>query len=62
MEHEETLEYVAECIDCEGFDYCFINYSHFHEVKDVEFHRLREEYIAAHDALKAYMDEMVPQY
>ena len=53
--NESTLEYVAGCMECEGFDYCFRFYSHFAEVEDTEFHRLRAEYTAAADALEGYV-------
>lgn len=51
-----TLDNVAMCMDQEGFDYCFRNYSNFDEVKDAEFHRLREAYVAAADALENYVN------
>jgi len=43
-------------MDQEGFDYCFRNYSDFDEVKDTEFHKLREAYIAAANALEEYVN------
>lgn len=43
-------------VDNEGFDYCFIHYSDFSEVNDPEFHRLREKYVEAHNALWDYLD------
>ena len=51
-----TLDNVAWSMDQEGIDYCFRNYSDFPEVKDTEFHRLREAYIAAADALENYVN------
>jgi hypothetical protein len=50
---------VAACVDNEGFDYAFRKYSNFEDVKDKEFHRLREAYVDAADALEEYigMDE-----
>jgi hypothetical protein len=52
---ESTLEYVADCMECEGFDYCFRFYSHFAEVEDPEFHRLRSAYVNAANALEEYV-------
>lgn len=46
---------VAACIENEGFDYAFRNYSDFRDVKDQEFHRLRKAYIEAADALSDYL-------
>ena len=54
-----TLEYVAGCMEYEGFDYCFRFYSHFEEVEDPEFHRLRAEYTAAANALEEYVQAQV---
>ena len=53
---KRTLDKVAYHMDQEGFDYCFRNYSFFEEVKDAEFHKLREAYIAAADALENYVN------
>lgn len=53
----ETLNDVALSMDEEGFDYCFRNYSNFENVNDVKFHRLREAYIAAADALEQYVKD-----
>jgi hypothetical protein len=53
----ETLHEVSRCIDEEGLDYCFRNYSNFENVNDVKFHRLREAYLAAADALEEYVKD-----
>lgn len=50
-----TLEQVAGIVDNEGFDYAFRHYSDFKEVKDVEFHRLRREYVDAAILLADYI-------
>lgn len=43
-------EYVQGTCDKEGFDYAFMSYSDFKDIKDEKFHQLREAYIkAAHD-------------
>ena len=46
---------VKDCIENEGFDYTFINYSAFEHIKDEKFHDLIKKYIAAHDALENYL-------
>lgn len=46
---------VAACVENEGFDYAFRNYSDFHEVKDEEFQKLRRAYVEAADALSEYV-------
>ena len=47
---------VCACVDNEGFDYAFRNYSDFKEVKDEEFHRLRTAYVKAARELAEYLD------
>ena len=46
---------VRSCINKEGFDYCFEGYSDFKEIKDLEFHRLRNNYLIAREALIDYL-------
>lgn len=56
MERDRTtLEYVRFVVEKEGFDNAFSSYSHFEEVKDEEFHRLREAYLAAGEELADYL-------
>ena len=50
-----TLQDVADVVELEGFDYAFYGYSEFEEVDDKEFHRLRENYLAARQALADYV-------
>lgn len=50
-------DYVTQTVDQEGFDYAFINYSNFEEIEDKEFHRLRLQYVKAHDELNDYIHE-----
>jgi len=40
---EKDKEYVITKIENEGFNYCFMNYSSFEEIKDEEFHKLMVE-------------------
>lgn len=39
----------------EGFDYCFVDYSSWEEVKDETFHILRQAYIKAAYELERYI-------
>ena len=48
----EQKEIVMGVVDNEGFDYTFCDYSNFEEIKDQEFHEVREEYIKAAKKLK----------
>lgn len=45
---------VYDCVENEGFHYCFHDYDDFEEVKDPEFHRLRTAYLDAAKALAEY--------
>jgi len=53
----ETLKYVDQCIEQEGFWYCFDSYSDFKEVDDEMFHHLRMMFLAAGAALKNYVEK-----
>ncbi|HED4408754.1 TPA: hypothetical protein R4328_001876, partial [Pasteurella multocida] len=44
---QEDREYLQSIIENEGFDYAFVGYSHFKEIQDEEFHKLRLAYLAA---------------
>jgi len=46
---------ILATIDNEGFDYGFANYSSFDEIKDKEFHELREKYLEARENLAVYI-------
>jgi hypothetical protein len=50
----ESLKYVRQIVDQEGFDYAFRHKTDFKEVKDEEFHRLRQAYVEAANALGEY--------
>lgn len=52
---ENKFNIVSDKIDNEGFDYCFDGYSHWDEIKDPEFHRLRQAYLDAKEALGNYV-------
>lgn len=43
-------------IDMEGFDGVFIHRSSFSEIKDDQFHKLREAYIKSTEELKKYIE------
>jgi hypothetical protein len=54
---ENDLQYVRYCMDNEGLDYCFRNYSEFEEVQDEEFQKLRKAYVDAAEALDTYVKD-----
>ena len=55
----ELWESVQYRMDEEGFDYCFESYSHWDEIKDEEFHRLRLEFLRTMNELRNYIDNKV---
>jgi hypothetical protein len=46
---------VNNAIDNEGFEYAFVSYSNFPNIKDRKFHELREAYLDAYRRLKEYV-------
>jgi len=53
---EDEKKNVRYCIDNEGFDYCFYEYSDFPEIEDASFHALRNLYLASRKALAGYLN------
>ena len=56
LEDWERLQYR---MDDEGFAYCFDVYSHWKEIEDEEFHRLRTEFIKSMRELRDYINNKV---
>ncbi len=52
----KDLDYIRDTVANEGFHYAFTGYSHFEEVKDEEFHRLRKAYLEAGEKLAKYLN------
>jgi hypothetical protein len=50
----KEFELVNDVVECEGFDYGFVNYTSFDEIKDKEFHRLRKKFLKARENLTNY--------
>ena len=48
---------VWQAIENEGFEYTFRHYTSFKEIKDKEFHRLREAFLKAAKELEDYIGE-----
>jgi hypothetical protein len=51
----KDAKYVIDCVDNEGFDYTFVSYSEFKEIKDEEFHKLREAFLDARQELAEFL-------
>ena len=52
----QELDYLRDTIENEGFSYAFIGYSNFEEIKDEEFHKLRQVYVDAAKSLANYLN------
>ena len=52
-----NLSEVKYRMEDEGMDYCFQSYSHWDEIKDEKFHRLRNAYLDAAEALERYVKD-----
>jgi len=52
----KEFTYVQDTVEEEGFGYAFLHYSAFLEIKDEEFHKLRENFEEAAHALANYID------
>ena len=57
----ENWQSVQYRMDEEGFDYCFEKYSHWGEIKDEEFHRLRLEFLKSMKELREYVNNKVEE-
>jgi hypothetical protein len=57
----ENWQSVQYRMDGEGFDYCFISYSDWDEIKDEEFHRLRLGFLQSMKELREYIDSKVEE-
>lgn len=55
---KEDLEYLVGKIENEGFEYCFRHYSSFDDIKDSQFHKLREAFCEAGTKLEDYIEKM----
>ncbi len=54
MKNSDREELLSR-VENEGFDYAFVHYSSFEEIKDVEFHKLREKFKQARKELAEYI-------
>lgn len=55
MTKQLNLFEVDQAMENEGFDYCFRSYSQWEEVRDAKFHKLRQAYLDAAEALESYV-------
>ena len=57
----EDFESVEYRIRAEGMDYTFQHYSDFSEIDDIEFHRLRKEYLSSSNNLVNYINNKIKE-
>lgn len=58
-EEKENWKSVWQRTQQEGFHYCFEHYSNWEEIKDEEFHKLRNEYLKSAKTLEEYIKNKV---
>jgi hypothetical protein len=56
-DEQEEFRMVQYRMDNEGFEYCFLSYSSFPEVKDEKFHLLRKELIEKIKEMRQYVED-----
>lgn len=52
---EENKSIVGD-IESEGFEYAFVHYSNYDDIKDSQFHRLRKAFLEARKDLADYLN------
>jgi len=57
----EIWQSVQYRMEEEGIDYCFEHYSHWDEIKDEEFHRLRMGFLQYMKEIREYVDKKVDE-
>lgn len=61
-EELEDWQMVQYRMDNEGIGYCFEHYSHFEEIKDEEFHKLRLEFLDSMRKIREYVKYKIESY
>lgn len=60
-EEFENFVMVEYRMDNEGMDYCFEHYSSFKEIKDEEFHRLRNNFLTSMKEIREYVENKIKE-
>lgn len=60
-EEFENFVMVEYRMDNEGIDYCFEHYSSFEEIKDEEFHRLRNNFLTSMKEIREYVENKIKE-
>ena len=61
-EEHENWVMVRYRMDNEGLEYCFKHYSSFEEIKDEEFHKLRNELLESMEKIRTYVENKIESY
>ena len=61
-EEYEDWTMVRYRMDNEGMEYCFKCYSDFDEIKDEEFHKLRNELLESMKKIRNYVEQKIESY
>ena len=62
LEELEDWQMVQYRMGNEGIDYCFEHYSSFEEIKDEEFHKLRQEFLESMKKIREYVNDKIESY
>ena len=54
-DYDNDMQYVEGKIRNEGFDYAFVHYSRYEDIKDEKFHELRKKFLEARKELNDYV-------
>jgi len=57
-EQQDWTDFLKSKMDEEGFDYCFMDYPDWKEVKDEKFQELRANYVKAAELLRNYVENL----
>ena len=61
-EEHENWVMVRYRMDNEGLEYCFKHYSSFEEIKDEDFHKLRNELLESMEKIRTYVENKIESY
>ena len=57
MKYEESLQYVRNAVDNEGFGYAFLSYDDFSQIKDEKFQGMKKRMVVAMQEMDLYLKE-----
>jgi len=61
IKQEEEWRLLHHKMGSEGFSYCFVDYSHWNDIKDESFHVLKNNFVKAQEELESYIEDKIEQ-